>query len=375
MRKISLIFVLLILISILSIGCSKNNGPPPETGYKRNVVIEIFSYHGCPNCPAAEKAVDSLFGIYGDSLVVIEYHAVDTIFGDSLSRPCSVFVKDREVLYSVGGYPTVVFDGVEEHIGGSGDLFSIFLNIIENRFSKKSDLKIQTLEANFVDETSISFNLRIVSETDISGKLFIVLTEDSVVFKDSLYHFVAKQVYPDENGMDFSIFEEDTFGANGSILLSWQPAGDVWLNIFIQNMGDNTIFQGGSVNLGKSPAIPYEFEFSVSPDSFQTVLPGDTAHFFFFLEHTGTIADEYEMVASQIDTVSGWMWLMCAGGLCYVPSPTITDTFSIDPEEIDTFDIKVITNTTTGTEKINVKVTSFGDTTVTESINIYTEVQ
>ncbi len=373
MRKISLIFVLLILISILSIGCSKNNGPPPATGYKRNVVIEIFTSHYCTNCPLVEKAIDSLFGIYGDSLVVIEYHGRQV--GPDTISPCTTFVTGREALYSVSGYPTVVFDGVEKHVGAGGDLYNTFLNHISDRFSKKSDLKIQTLEANFNDETSISFNLSIISEKDISGKLFVVLTEDSVLFNDSLYHFVAKQVYPDESGMDFSISEEDTFGANGSILLSWQPAGDVGFNIFIQNMGDNTIYQGGSVNLGKSPAIPYEFEFSVSPDSFQTVLLGDTAFFDFFLENTSTIIDDYLVVASEMDTVSGWNWYMCIGGLCSPPLPTITDTLQIAPGGIDTFDIKVITIATPGTEIINVSVTLLGDTTVTESINIYTEVQ
>jgi hypothetical protein len=371
MRKSFIIIALLMFILMFSIQCTKETQPETTPSHKRNVVIELFTYAGCPNCPFAEQSMDSLFGIYGDSLVVIEYHA--TLAGDTLS-PCITFVKNREDLYNISGYPTAIFDAVESHTGGTGNLFNTYLNIIKDRFSKKSDLEIQNLEANFVDDSSISFNLSIASEKDVSGNIFVVLTEDSVVFKDSLYYFVAKQVYPNENGMNFLVSQDDTFRTNGSILLSWQPIGDVWLNIFIQDMSSNTIYQGGSIHIGKAPANLYQFEFTVSPDTFQTVAAGTTATFDFYLRNTGTVSDSYLIVASQVDTVPGWQWLMCSGGVCHMPAPTVMDTLSIAPEVLDTFYIKVITDATSGIEKINVKATSFGDTTVTEAINIYTEV-
>lgn len=218
--------------------------------YKRNVIIELFGYHDCPTFPPAKKAVDSLFGIYGDSLVVIEYHRRTP--GDTLS-PCTTFVNDRENLYNVSGYPTVVFDGVEKHVGGVGDLFSLYHNILEARFSDKSNLKVLSLNSYFIDHTTISYDLSIISNSEISGELFVVLTEDSVIFEDSLYNFVAKQVFPDENGMNFYIQKNDTFSCSGNISLFWSVVGDVWLNIFVQNLGTKAIYQSGSINLGPPP--------------------------------------------------------------------------------------------------------------------------
>ena len=381
MKKAFAVIVPLILLSAISITCTKDKKtePTPATGFKRDVVIEVFTYHHCPNCPIAEKAIDSIFGIHGDSLIVVEYHVGQA--GDTLS-PCSTFVDDRVALYTVGGYPTVVFDGVEKHTGATGDLFNTFLNYLSDRFSKKTDLKISTFDASFINSTSVTFNLRIFSEQDISGRLFFVLSEDSVVFEDSLYHFVAKQVYPDEYGMDFSVSENDTFGTNGSILLSWQPVGDVWLNTFVQNLSTKTIYQGGSINLGKAPPVPYMFDLTVSPDTFQTGTAGTPTIFSFLLSNTDSDSDRYYIETNQIDHVPGWSWMMCYGGLCKIPDHgTIHDTIPrldslpIAPQESDSFTVDIIPNATTGVEKINVKITSAGDTTVTESINIYTELQ
>jgi len=367
MRKHSVLIFASIIMVFFLINCTKETQPEPSAGYKRNVVIELFSYHGCPNCPFAEKAVDSLYEIHGDSLVVIEYH--DTLNGDTIS-PCIGFVKNREGLYNVSGFPTVVFDGVVIHIGGTGDLFTTYLNTIKDRYSKKSSLKVQALTASFTHATSISFDITISSDDDLSGKLFLVLTEDSVVFGDSTYHFVAKEVFPDAQGTDFSITESNPFNISGSIPLSWTPVGNVWLNVFVQNSSDNTIYQGGNINLGKSP----EFELTVSPDTFQTVLPGTTATFDFYIKNTSAFSDSYIVTASQVDTVSGWMWQMCSGGVCHMPAPVVVDTFAIAPNLTDSFDIEVITNSTPGIEKINIKGESM-TTSVTHQINIYTKVE
>lgn len=373
-KTIFIIFILSMLFLTLVVNCSKETEPPAETGYKRYVVIEFFTYHDCQNCPLAEKAIDSLFGIHGDSLVIIEYHV--RVLDDTLT-PCTTFVNDRETRYTVGGtYPTVIFDGVERHTGATGDLFSTFLNVIQDRFSKNSNLRFHTFDAEFVSSTSISFNIRIFSYTDVSGRLFFVLTEDSVVFKDSLYNFVARQVYPDENGMVFSVSEDDTFGTNGSISLSWQPVGDVWLNIFIQNLNNNTIYQGGSINLGKAPLVPYRYNLTVSPDTFQTGTASSATVFTFLLENTGSLDDDYIIKAEEIDHIAGWGWQLCAGGVCKIPDHGIIhDTLSISSQDSDTFTIDVVPNTTAGIEKINVIVKSAGDPTLADTIDIYTELQ
>jgi hypothetical protein len=375
MRKLLIsTLVFSVLFSLLCLNCTKKNetGPDPQSGYKRNVIAEMFTYHDCPNCPVAEKALDSLFAIHGDSLIIIEYHV--RILGDTLS-PCSAFVSQREALYNIGGYPTVEFDGIEENVGASGDLFSIFTNIMESRYADRSDLKFLLLQASFNNATSISYDIQLLSQADVTGKLFIVLLEDSVIHDGSVYDFVARQVFPGESGMDFSVLQDDTFSTSGSIPLMWHPTGTVWVVAFIQNISSKTIHQGKAKNIGKATAASYEYNLTIAPDTFLTVLPESIATFYLYLEHTGTVADEYELVASEVDTVAGWSWFMCSGGLCYPPVPTIIDTLSINPGVVDTFDIKIHTNTNTGTEKISVTFSSLGEPTEIESVNLSAEVQ
>jgi hypothetical protein len=373
MRRILTICAIAFILATIVFSCTKET-EPTDTGYKRCVVIEFFTHHDCQNCPIAEDALDSLYGLYGDSLLIIEYHiyypGIDTL------SPCTTFVSERETRYSVLYYPTIVFDGLESHAGASGDVYSVFFNILQDRFTRRSDLRIQSFNANLATQTSVSFDVEVVSQANLSGRLFLVLTEDSVVFSDSLYHFVARQVYPDEDGIQFSINEEDPFSTSGSIPLMWQPeGGDVWLNLFIQNMSNNTIYQGASVNLGK-PQIPpsYQLDLAVT-DTFLTVEPESTATFYLYLENTGSSMDGYDLVATQVDTVAGWSWIMCSSSLCFPQAPTVYFTQdTILPGEVDTFSIHVYTNTTIGTETIDVTFTSIGDPQEEESVTFTTEV-
>jgi hypothetical protein len=308
--------------------------------------------------------------MHGDSIVVIEYHA--RVAGDTLS-PCSTFVEDRQTLYGVSAYPTVEFDGVEEVVGAVGDLVSTFLNILESRFSNRSSLRFLLFDADFIDASSVSFDIQITANADVSARLFIVLTEDSVVLDDSVYNFVARQVYPDDNGMSFSVAAEDTFGANGSIALSWQPHGDVRAVVFVQNISSGEIYQAREVVLGKPAAVQFDFDVSVMPDTVQTGVPGQPSVFTFLISNTGSNNDDYQIHASEVATVPGWSWMLCSGGLCKVPDHGhIYDTLSIVSQAVDSFTVDIIPDSTAGTQEINVLINSEGDSTLVESFTVYT---
>jgi hypothetical protein len=375
MKRILLAFgAIALLLTMISLSCTKKDStePEPHSGYKRAAVIEFFTYHHCPNCPFAEAAIESVFGMHGDSIVVIEYHA--PVAGDTLS-PCSTFVNNRQTLYGVTAYPTVEFDGVEEVVGGTGDLVSTYLNILQSRFSSRSHLNFSLLEAEFIDASSVSFNMQIISNAGLSGKLFIVLTEDSVVQSDSVYDFVARQVYPDENGMDFSVSENDTFGTNGSIGLSWQPDGNVRVAVFVQNTTTGEIYQGEEVPIGKPSAAQYEFGVTLTPGTSQAGSPGQPSVFTFFVENSGTEDDDYMIHASEVSTVVGWSWMMCLGGLCKIPDHGhIYDTLFVSSQQTDSFTVEIIPNDSAGTEQLNVHIMSAGDTTLMESFDIDTHI-
>jgi hypothetical protein len=373
-KKLVLGIILGVAVAMLTMMCSKNEStePEPQTGYKRTAVIEFFTYHHCQNCPFAEAAIDSIFAMHGDSLVVIEYHI--RFAGDTLS-PCSTFVEDREALYGVLACPTTEFDGVEEVVGAEGDLVATYLNILGTRFSHRSSLRIGLFNAQFVDPASVSFNIQIMADADISGRLFMVLTEDSVVLDDSVYHFVARHGYPDDNGMDFNVSEGDTFGTNGSIGLSWQPSGNVRVALFVQNLSTGEIYQGGEVGIGKPSGVPYEYDVTVTPATSQAGTAGEACVFTFHVANSGTEDDSYNIHASEVSTVFGWGWMMCMGGMCKMPDHGhIYDTLAVSSQSADSFTVEIIPNDSTGTEQLNVHIVSAGDTTLTESINIDTHI-
>ena len=56
--------------------------PVDTTSIKRNILIEDFTGHTCPNCPDAAAELESIHAIYGDQIIGIALHV-----GNSFARP------------------------------------------------------------------------------------------------------------------------------------------------------------------------------------------------------------------------------------------------------------------------------------------------
>lgn len=355
-----------LLLVVLTMGCSKDEStePEPPSGYKRTAIIEFFTFHHCTNCPLAEAALDSIYGIHGDSLAVIEYHLRTT--SDTLS-PCTTFVNNRKDLYGIISCPTVEFDGVEEVEGASGDLFATYSNILEARFSNSAPFRVDNFNCEMIGTASVSFDFKLTADTDMSAYWFIVLTEDGIVQDDHMYNHVARQVFPSDTGQSFSINAGTPYNSNGSIGLGWIPGGLVRAILFVQNLESGEIYQGAMQSIGQ----PYAYSVAVSPDTSQAGTPGETSVFTFSIDNTGIIDDDYLIHASEVATVYGWGWMMCTGGGCKLPDHGhIYDTLTVPSQLIDTFTVEIIPNDSAGTEQINVHIVSAGDSTLTESFNI-----
>jgi thiol-disulfide isomerase/thioredoxin len=79
---------------------------------QRPVVIEDFTGTWCGYCYAASVALDRIEEERPrDEVIVIAYHRFDSF---EISPICA----DRVISYSVGGYPTVWFNGMLELVGG-----------------------------------------------------------------------------------------------------------------------------------------------------------------------------------------------------------------------------------------------------------------
>ena len=48
---------------------SGNTNPIDTTSVKRNILIEDFTGHTCPNCPAAAAELETIHSIYGNQII------------------------------------------------------------------------------------------------------------------------------------------------------------------------------------------------------------------------------------------------------------------------------------------------------------------
>jgi hypothetical protein len=93
---------------------------------KDQVVLEIGTGTWCVYCPGAAMGAHDLIE-NGHNVSVIKYHS-----GDSYEIPASA---SRVSYYSIAGFPTSIFDGVESIVGGSSNqsLYPAFVPLVEAR--------------------------------------------------------------------------------------------------------------------------------------------------------------------------------------------------------------------------------------------------
>lgn len=211
----------------------------------RIVLAEFFTFARCVYCPYAEEALDSLSKEFGDSLAIIAYHRQK--LGDTLSPS---YVAVRESLYSIQTSPTVVFDGLYNiQTEDPDENYPVFKNYIVNERSKLTPLSLE-LETS-VSGSSVNTKIHIFPVDSIDGvyHLFLVVTEDSVYFKqtgapDSIFCYVMRKMVPDENGIEVKIVYPDTIikELNFNLNPTWE-FDKVGIVCFIQNMVTREILQ------------------------------------------------------------------------------------------------------------------------------------
>lgn len=234
-----------ISILLLIVSCSDSPEIKKEPG-NRIVLAEFFTFARCVYCPYAEHALDSLLNEYRDSLAVIAYHR--RALGDTLSPP---YVVVRESLYSIQTSPIVVFDGLHKiQTEKPEDDYPVYKNCIISERSRKTNLRLRlesTLEGNLA-----SLKIHIIAIDSIKPsdyRLFIVITEDSVYFKqtgapDSIFYFVMRKMIPDEQGIEINLVYPDSIIEERDFLIqsNWN-INKVGIVVFIQDMETKEVMQ------------------------------------------------------------------------------------------------------------------------------------
>ncbi|HPR41197.1 MAG TPA: hypothetical protein PK718_01450, partial [Candidatus Methanofastidiosa archaeon] len=100
------------------------------------VLLEVFTYIGCPYCPYAEKAAEDLLINYPGRIVVLEYHGM----GDSFE---TAFSSERGSKYAVGGYPSAMIDGNRKVKGGNSNTYNEYVSFVEPLLDDEPLVRIQ----------------------------------------------------------------------------------------------------------------------------------------------------------------------------------------------------------------------------------------
>lgn len=242
-----------------------------EGGMERpNVLLEIATGTWCTYCPGAAMGADDMIE-NGHDVAVIEYH-----YGDSYETSESVA---RNSYYSVSGYPTSTFDGLDGFSGGSHteSLYPQYLPYYDSRMTVNS---IFDLEMDVVQTSDNGFDVTLNTEQlwDYSAgdlRLHLVLTESHIPENwqgQTEVSFVCRKMYPDQNGTELTLQNlGDTQSENYEISVSSSyDLMECELVAFIQDNATKEVMSSQKVHLGQLVGVSEEGE------SFSRVYPNPT---------------------------------------------------------------------------------------------------
>lgn len=212
-----------IWLFLFSLSCSEIPPKPqiPTDMKQSPPVFEMFGYARCSNCPVVEEAMDSLKRLYGDSIIVIQYHL--RILGDTLSPE---EVTSRANFYQVNNVAPVIFiNGIYRITGAPDSAYSTFHSYFLN--SQRKPLIFTTETDTIGDSLIIKIILPDTITIDTTDSIYTVVTQDSIYFAqpgapDSLFNNVSRFIHSGKLQYE-NIFK---------IPLLDRP---YFINIFIQN--------------------------------------------------------------------------------------------------------------------------------------------
>ena len=166
-----------------------NNQPSTTT---KNVLIEDFTGHLCPNCPDAAKELEAIQNVYGDKIIGMAIHVTK-----SFARPYSVSQAPKfqyDFRTEWGTYWDNLFGlslvglprGMVNRNGYSNGNHKLgkdeWLNIVQQELEKTANIRIEILPANFSEKNGfIDINTSILNNLTGNYNLIVCLTENGIV--------------------------------------------------------------------------------------------------------------------------------------------------------------------------------------------------
>jgi hypothetical protein len=222
------------------------------------VILEIGTGTWCQYCPGAAMGAHDLL-TNGQEVGVIKYHN-----GDSFTNTYS---DARNNYYGISGYPTAVFDGVENVIGGSNtqSMYTTYLPIYDVRKAKNSAYSIEIFGQN--NGLDYSLTLRVTKHANVPASysnlvLHLALTESDIAFNwqgQTMVHNAERLMIPNELGiaLDFTSGNTVDINLNFTMNSNW-VADNCELVSFIQNLDGKEILQGTKIAVTDLSMLPVE---------------------------------------------------------------------------------------------------------------------
>jgi hypothetical protein len=221
------------------------------------VLVEIGTGTWCQFCPGAALGADDLIE-NGCSVAVIENHN-----GDPFAYTSS---DARNNYYGITGYPTAVFDGQQQFIGGdhTQSMYAYYLPIYESRVPVKVAYNIGIFGENSGDDYNLTVRVQRVAPTPPYDNivLHLALTESDIMYNwqgQTQLNFVSRTMAPDANGTPLDFSSGDIQDINLSFTMGVDWVGEnCELVTFIQNNDDKEILQGTKLPLTELAPLPVE---------------------------------------------------------------------------------------------------------------------
>ncbi|MEI6577346.1 MAG: T9SS type A sorting domain-containing protein [Bacteroidota bacterium] len=154
---------------------SKSFGAYTTVGNRTLVVCEDFTGTWCTYCPSAAMGLDELVA-NNWPVAVISYHGGDPYETTEAAA--------RNTFYDITGYPTVVFDGLDQVVGGNQgqSMYPSYVPYVQARLAMQVNANVAIFNMDLVDST-LTGNVALQSGSPIlnpSLKLLVLITESHI---------------------------------------------------------------------------------------------------------------------------------------------------------------------------------------------------
>lgn len=218
------------------------------------VVCEEFTFITCSACPGAAMGLDDLI-LNNWPVAVIAYHVNDIYNIDE--------GLERYSYYNIIGCPTVEFDGIIEHVGGSGSTsqYEVYLPYVQDQLTIPSPASIEILDLG-ISGSTLTADILINSESPISNNnlvLHSVITESHIEEEwlglDEV-NFVARAM--STNAVDLSN-QTETISISFELDEAWDQTHSE-LVVFVQDTESKVVLNGNKQAIITTSITEFEGE-------------------------------------------------------------------------------------------------------------------